>query len=107
MRNPEDIDVLWLDSTGERLVYAFEVSHTTDITKDATALRDLASIAEGVFIVAPNNRRNEFERLGKSAQFRPLLRQGKLRFISYHELLSLYSRARSLRELLDKVEIRI
>lgn len=107
IRNPEDIDVLWLDSTGERLVYAFEVSHTTDITKDATALRDLASIAEGVFIVAPDNKRSEFERLKKSAQFRPLLRQGKLRFISYNELLSLYNRARSLRELLDKVGIRI
>ena len=107
IRSPEDIDVLWLDSTGERLVYAFEVSHTTDITKDATALRDLASIAEGVFIVAPDNRRSEFERLKKSAQFRPLLRQGKLRFISYNELLSLYNKARSLRELLDKVGIRI
>ena len=107
IRNPEDIDVLWLDSTGERLVYAFEVSHTTDITKDATALRDLASIAERVFIVAPDNRRNEFEKLHKSAQFRPLLMQGKLKFISYSELLSLYSKARSLRELLDKVGIRI
>ena len=107
IRNPEDIDVLWLDSTGERLVYAFEVSHTTDITKDATALRDLASIAEGVFIIAPDSRKNEFERLKKSAQFRPLLKQGRLRFISYSELLSLYSKARSLRELLDKVGIRI
>lgn len=107
IRNPEDIDVLWLDSTGERLVYAFEVSHTTDITKDATALRDLASIAERVFIVAPDNRRSEFERLKRSAQFRPLLRQGKLRFISYNELLSLYNKARSIRELLDKIGIRI
>ena len=107
IRNPEDIDVLWLDSTGERLVYAFEVSHTTDITKDATALRDLASIAEGVFIVAPDDRRREFEKLDKSAQFRPLLRQGKLRFLSYSELLVLYDRARSLRELLDRVGIRI
>lgn len=107
IRNPEDVDVVWLDSAGERLVYAFEVSHTTDITKDATALRDFASIAEGVFIVAPDNRRSEFERLKKSAQFKPLLKQGKLRFISYNELLSLYDKARSLRELLDKVGIRI
>jgi hypothetical protein len=107
IRNPEDIDVLWLDSTGERLVYAFEVSHTTDITKDATALRDLASIAERLFIVAPDNRRNEFERLSKSAQFGPLLKQGKLRFLSYNELLSLYNKARNLRELLDRVGIRI
>lgn len=107
IRSPEDIDVLWMDSTAERLVYAFEVSHTTDITKDATALRDIASIAERVFIVAPDDRRNEFEKLKKSAQFRPLLRQGKLRFISYNELLTLYNKARSLRELLDKAGIRI
>ena len=92
---------------GERPVYAFEVSHTTDITKDATALRDLASITERVFIVAPDNRRGEFEKLKKSPQFKPLLNEGKLRFISYSELLSLYSRAKSLRELLDRVGIRI
>ncbi|WP_131160830.1 hypothetical protein [Aeropyrum pernix] len=107
IRNPEDIDVIWLDSTGERPVYAFEVSHTTDITKDATALRDLASITERVFIVAPDNRRGEFEKLKKSPQFKPLLIEGKLGFISYSELLSLYSRAKSLRELLDRVGIRI
>jgi len=107
IRSPEDVDVLWLDSTGEKLVYAFEVSHTTDITKDAIALRDLASIAERVFIVAPSSRRSEFEKLKKSAQFKPLLSQGKLRFISYDELLNLYKKARSLRELLDKVGIRI
>jgi len=107
IRNPEDIDVLWLDSTGEKPVYAFEVSHTTDITKDATALQDLASIVERVFIVAPDNRKNEFERLEKSVQFRPLLREDKLKFISYSELLTLYNRARSLREILDKVRIRI
>jgi len=107
IRNPEDIDVIWLDSTGQRLAYAFEVSHTTDITKDATALRDLSSIAEGIFIVAPSNRKGEFEKLKKSAQFRPLLKQGKLGFISYDELLELYRRARSLRELLDKFGIHI
>lgn len=90
-----------------KLVYAFEVSHTTDITKDAIALRDLALIAERVFIVAPSSRRSEFEKLKKSAQFKPLLSQGKLRFISYDELLNLYKKARSLRELLDKVGIRI
>ena len=107
IRNPEDIDVLWLDSSGERLVYAFEVSHSTDITKDATALLDLAPIAERVFIVAPDNRKSEFEKLERSPQFRNVLREGKLRFIPYSDLLALYNRAKRLRELLDKVGVRI
>ena len=107
IRNPDDIDVLWLDSTGERLLYAFEVSHTTDITKDATALRDLASISNKVFIVAPDNRQNEFDRLKKSAQFKYLIRNGKLGFIPYSELREMYERAKNLRELLDKAGIRI
>lgn len=105
IRNLEDIDVLWLDPTGRRVVYAFEVSHTTDIAKDAISLSDIASIAEVTFIVAGENRRREFERLRNSAQFKELLKQGKLRFISYDELLSLYNGARSFRELLDKVGI--
>jgi len=107
IRNPEDIDVLWLDSAGEKPVYGFEVSHTTDITRDATALRDLALIMETVYIVAPDNRRNEFEKLKKSTQFRSLLNQGKLKFISYSELIKIHDRAKSLRELLDKIGIKI
>ena len=43
-------------------MYAFEVSHTTDITRDATVLLDLTPIAERVFIVAPDNKRSEFEK---------------------------------------------
>lgn len=77
------------------------------MTKDATALRDLAAIAERVFIVAPDDRRSEFERLGKSAQFVSLLEQGRLRFLPYSELLNLYNKARDLRELLDRVGMRI
>ena len=42
-------------------MYAFEVSHTTDIARDATVLLDLTPIAERVFIVAPDNKRSEFE----------------------------------------------
>lgn len=42
-------------------MYAFEVSHTIDITRDATVLLDLTPIAERVFIVAPDNKRIEFE----------------------------------------------
>lgn len=88
-------------------MYAFEVSHTTDIARDATVLLDLTPIAERVFIVAPDNRRSEFEKLKGSAQFRSKIRQGTLRFISYIDLLALYDKAKSLQELLNKTGIKI
>ncbi len=83
IRNPEDIDVLWPDSSSERLVYAFEVSHSTDITKDATALLDPVPIAERVFIIAPDNRKSDFDKLERSPQFRNMIREGKLRDSSH------------------------
>ena len=107
IRSPEDIDVLWLNSTGERPVYAFEVSHSTDIAKDAAALQDLALIARKVFIVAPDEKGKEFEKLKLSTQFKSLIQHGKLGFIPYSELLDMYSNAKRLRELLDRVGIQI
>ena len=61
--NPETIDVLWFDSSGETLRYAFEVSHTSDLRKDLASLIGIIDVVKGAFIVAPEERREAFNKL--------------------------------------------
>ncbi|GEM_PF-4875845 len=106
LRRPEDLDVLWLDESGEELIYAFEVSHTTDVAKDAAALRDLR-VARRWFIVLPDERKREFEKLRDSPTFRRLIAKGRLRAITYSQLLELHRRAQALVEMLGEVGIEL
>jgi type II restriction enzyme len=57
------IDVLWIDSAGQ-VAAAFEVEHTTSIYSGIVRMLDLAmgvapTMAEGLFLVAPDDREDE------------------------------------------------
>ncbi len=103
--SPETIDVLWFDSSGETLRYAFEVSHTSDLRKDLASLMGIIDVVRKAFIVAPEERREAFNKL---LQGRPYSRhKTRLHFISYNDLAKLYDRTKSLKELLQNIGIEI
>lgn len=102
--DPSRIDVIWLDSSGEELRYAFEVSHTSDMRKDLATLISISSLTSKVFVMAPNSRRDEFERLLEAKPFSSY--KSKLGFIPYDTLKKLLRNLRDLRELLDPLGIR-
>jgi type II restriction enzyme len=84
------IDVLWLESAGERVSAAFEVEHSTSIYSGIVRMLDLAlglpdHLAGAYFLVAPDDREGSVR-----AQFaRPAFSRVKeldLRFLPYTEL---------------------
>ena len=103
--NPENIDVIWFDSSGEAPRYAFEVSHTSDLRKDLSTLAGIADVIRKGFIVAPEERRKEFEKLLRGRPYSPY--RVRLGYLSYEELLQLYEKSKNLKELLDRVGIDI
>ncbi len=104
-RSPENIDVLWFDSSGESLRYAFEVSHSSDLRVDLSSLMGIIDIVRKAFIVAPEERKEAFIKL---LNRRPYSKHRKrLGFISYKELATTYERATKLREILKKLDIEI
>ena len=100
----EEVDVLWFDSSGDDLRYAFEVSHTSDMRKDLTVLVGMSGITNKLFIVAPEKRRSRFKDLVEGKPFRK--EKGKQGFISYKELVKLHKNLKELREVLDPLGIR-
>lgn len=84
------IDVLWLESAGERVAAAFEVEHSTSIYSGIVRMLDLAlglpdHLAGAYFLVAPDDREEAVR-----AQFaRPAfsrVAELDLRFLAYTEL---------------------
>ncbi len=58
------IDVLWLNETGERVMAAFEVEHSTSIYSGVVRMLDLALSGgvhgcDGLFLVAPDDRKDD------------------------------------------------
>ncbi len=102
--DPEEVDVLWFDSSGDDLRYAFEVSHTSDMRKDLAVLVGMSGITSKLFIVAPEKRRPRFKDLIEGKPFRK--DRDRLGFISYKELIKLYKNLKELRKLLDSLGIR-
>lgn len=84
------IDVLWLQSAGDRVVAAFEVEHTTSIYSGIVRMLDLAlsptgDTVKGLFLVAPDDREEEVRaQLARPAFQR--VSQLEVRFLPYGEL---------------------
>jgi type II restriction enzyme len=84
------IDVLWLDRGGSHVSAAFEVEHSTSIYSGIVRLLDLAltntsGAAQGLFLVAPDDRENEV----RDQLARPAFRRVadlKVRYLPYGEL---------------------
>ena len=109
IRNPEEEDVIWLDKLRKRPIYAFEVSHTTDVAKDAMVLKDLLwtiNMNKG-FIVIPDYREKEFEKLKHSSSFGDVIRKGKLGVITYSQLLELYKKGQAFIGFLNEIGIKL
>jgi type II restriction enzyme len=86
------IDVLWLESGTGRVAAAFEVEHTTSIYSGIVRLLDLAlgaaaESAQGLFLVAPDDREDEV----RAQLARPAFRRVgdlRVRFLPYSELVT-------------------
>jgi type II restriction enzyme len=84
------IDVLWLERGSGRVAGAFEVEHTTSIYSGIVRLLDLAlgpaeESAQGLFLVAPDDREDEVRaQLARPAFSR--VADLRVRFLAYGEL---------------------
>lgn len=84
------IDVLWLERGGTHVAAAFEVEHSTTIYSGIVRLLDLAlsntsGVAQGLFLVAPDDREAEV----RAQLARPAFRRVadlKVRYLPYGEL---------------------
>lgn len=104
--NPEGIDIMWFNPNADALKYVFEVSHTSDMKKDLASLIGIIKIVyEKAFIVAPENRREEYKKLIQTIPYRQY--RNKLGFISYKELIELYQKAKNLKETANRIGITI
>jgi type II restriction enzyme len=84
------IDVLWLERGGTHVAAAFEVEHSTTIYSGIVRLLDLASsntsgVAQGLFLVAPDDRESEVRAQLARPAFRSV-RDLNVRYLPYGEL---------------------
>ena len=84
------IDVLWMDSSGESIVAAFEVEHTTSIYSGIVRMLDLAlgfpnQGTAQLFLVAPDGREEEVRAQLRRPAF-SRVGQMNVRFLPYAEL---------------------
>jgi len=90
------IDVLWFGGDTDMLVpeFAFEVEHTTDVTKGLGRLLDLHRSGQRtrLFIILPIDKMSKFDKeIGRSL-FRDI--KGICRARSYEPLINLYTLAK-------------
>lgn len=86
------IDVVWLEVGGGRVAAAFEVEHSTSIYSGIVRMLDLAlgsAVAAGttMFLVAPDNRRDEVAQQLRRPAFSRVSELG-IRYLPYGELRS-------------------
>ncbi len=84
------IDVLWVEKGGDRVVAAFEVEHSTSIYSGIVRMLDLAlgvpgGAAQGLFLVAPDDREKEVREQLRRPAFRDIARL-HVRYLPYSEL---------------------
>lgn len=84
------IDVVWLDTVGERVVAAFEVEHSTSIYSGIVRMLDLAlgcalGAGTAMFLVAPDDRRDQVAQQLRRPAFSRVSELG-IRYLPYGEL---------------------
>ena len=84
------IDVIWLERGSTQVAAAFEVEHSTAIYSGIVRMLDLAlgtqvSAASTLFLVAPDNRRNEVAQQLKRPAFSRVSELG-IRYLPYSQL---------------------
>jgi hypothetical protein len=89
------IDVLWFGGDTDMLVpeYAFEIEHTTDVTKGLARLHDLYKSGQRtkLFVILPDDKKRKFDKeIGRSL-FREIRKTCQVR--TYEPLINLYNLA--------------
>jgi type II restriction enzyme len=84
------IDVVWLDTSGARVVAAFEVEHSTSIYSGIVRMLDLAlgcalGAGTAMFLVAPDDRRDQVAQQLRRPAFSRVSELG-IRYLPYGEL---------------------
>lgn len=88
------IDVIWFED--EFPVYCFEVEHTTGVTKGLLRLYQASRLNTKMFVIAPNNVLDKFEKEINKFPFRKIRNQ--YIFKSYEELSDFYIDAKFYKE---------
>ena len=94
------VDVIWFN---ERMMpdSFFEVEHSTDIQNSVTKFCDLQDFHSRFFIVAPQNRREQFEKVMARTAFRDM--RERINFHTYEDISKQYDMMCAAREIGDLI----
>lgn len=81
------VDAIWFNDRAMPNSF-FEVEHSTDIQNSVTKFCDLQDFYSRFFIVAPRNRKEQFDKVLERTAFREM--RGRILFNSYESVLSQY-----------------
>lgn len=81
------VDAIWFNDRAMPNSF-FEVEHSTDIQNSVTKFCDLQDFYSRFFIVAPRNRKEQFDKVLERTAFREM--RGRILFHSYESVLSQY-----------------
>lgn len=81
------VDAIWFNDRAMPDSF-FEVEHSTDIQNSVTKFCDLQDFYSRFFIVAPRNRKEQFDKVLERTAFREM--RGRILFHSYENVLSQY-----------------
>ena len=81
------MDAIWFNDRAMPDSF-FEVEHSTDIQNSVTKFCDLQDFYSRFFIVAPRNRKEQFDKVLERTAFREM--RGRILFHSYESVLSQY-----------------
>lgn len=81
------VDVIWFNDRKMPNSF-FEVEHSTDIQNSVTKYCDLQDFNSRFFIVAPQNRKDQFEKVMSRAAFNNI--KGRVKFCSYESISKQY-----------------
>jgi hypothetical protein len=83
----KNIDVMWCDDENFPIL-CFEVENTTDFLKALTRFHKLRRLQTTFFFVAPNEKREEFEKIIKALPHG--IKRERCRFVAYSDLEALF-----------------
>lgn len=84
------IDVIWFNNRNMPDSF-FEVEHSTDIQNSLLKFDDLIDFSARMFIVADSVRKDEYEKKIRYSAFTDLVKNNRVKFLSYNELEKYYT----------------
>lgn len=96
LRKAKTIDVIWFNERGLPSDF-YEVEHTTDIKNSLSKFYELQDFNSGFYIVADEQRKNEFEDKIHVSIFQPI--EQRVRFLDYRRVAGMYENLKRLNTL--------